>query len=104
MRYSDFKASLATAETSPPVGLTEALCALWHDARGDWEAAHKWVMDSESRAAAWVHAYLHRKEGDLANATYWYSRALQPVVEAPLEEEWEQIARALCELAESVGE
>ncbi|KXU35257.1 hypothetical protein AXK12_06040 [Cephaloticoccus capnophilus] len=101
MRYSDFKASLAAAD-SPPAALSAELRALWHDAKGDWEAAHKWVMHSESRAAAWVHAYLHRKEGDLANASYWYARALQPVVEAPLEEEWEQIARALCELVEEL--
>jgi len=102
MRFADFKHSLLHTHAEPPAGLSEALRALWHDARGDWAAAHEWAMRSESRAAAWVHAYLHRKEGDLSNAAYWYARALQPVIEAPLEEEWEQIARALCELAEEV--
>jgi len=102
MRYSEFKALLDAGADSSPVGLSEELRALWHDAKGDWEAAHKSVMHSESRAAAWVHAYLHRKEeGASLHVASWYARALQPVAEAPLEEEWEQIARALCEV---VGE
>jgi len=70
---SDFTASCAAAR--PPSGLGAALEALWWAAKGDWDKAHKIVMDEESADAAWVHAYLHRQEGDLPNAGYWYRTA-----------------------------
>ncbi len=80
---------------APPDGLTMPLRALWHDARGDWDRAHETVQDDESPAGAWVHAYLHRKEGDAGNARYWYARAGQPECHVPLGEEWQSITHAL---------
>ena len=92
---SDFRASLKGAapagEPAPP------LAALWWAAKGDWEKAHKLVQDDESADAAWVHAYLHRLEGDLSNAGYWYRRAGQAVAKDTLEAEWERIVTALIE-------
>ena len=69
--------------------------ALWHDARGDWDEAHRIAQDIDDRWGAWVHAYLHRKEGDVANAGYWYRRAGQPVATDSLDAEWDRIATAL---------
>jgi hypothetical protein len=79
----------------PPSGLAPPLESLWWAAKGDWEKAHKIVQDDESREAAWVHAYLHRVEGDLPNARYWYSTAGKPVAAGSLEAEWQAIAAAL---------
>lgn len=79
----------------PPEGLATPLLALWWDARGDWHRAHEAAQSGEDAQCAWVHAYLHRKEGDLANAGYWYRRAGQPMAQGPLEEEWTMIATAL---------
>lgn len=93
MSYDAFKASLT--QTSPPDGLSPSVQALWWDARGDWKRAHECAQEQEDKAGAWVHAYLHRKEGDLSNAGYWYRRARKPVATDPLEAEWETIARAL---------
>jgi hypothetical protein len=88
-----FQASLAAA--TPPAGLSAALEALWWDAKGDWGTAHQRAQASEDDAGSWVHAYLHRKEGDLSNAGYWYRRARRPVSAASLAEEWAAIASAL---------
>lgn len=82
-------------DAAPPAGLSAPLAALWWDARGDWDKAHACVQDENGPDAAWVHAYLHRKEGDLGNAGYWYRRAGRPVAQGPLGAEWEAIARAL---------
>ena len=90
---ADFKLSLADAK--PADGLTPPLAALWWAAKGDWDAAHKIVQDEDTPDAAWVHAYLHRVEGDLPNAGYWYRSAGQPVARAALEDEWSAIAAAL---------
>ena len=81
--------------TAPPSGLPPAIAALWHDAKGDWDAAHRVAQDVETADGAWVHAYLHRKEGDASNAAYWYRRAGRPMAKVSLEEEWGQIAAAL---------
>jgi hypothetical protein len=78
-----------------PPAQSLALQGLWHDMKGDWTRAHECAQDDHSAAGSWVHAYLHRKEGDLGNARYWYRQADQPVYTGPLEEEWEQIAEAL---------
>lgn len=78
-----------------PRNLSAPLRALWHDAAGNWDTAHRAVQDEDSPAAAWVHAYLHRKEGDVANAGYWYARAGKARFDGSLESEWEEIARAL---------
>jgi len=88
-----FRASLA--EAAPDTTLSPPLAALWWAAKGNWDAAHKIVMDEETKDAAWVHAYLHRVEGDLGNAGYWYRQAGQPVAKDSLEAEWERIVAAL---------
>jgi hypothetical protein len=92
MTFDEFKASLSS--TTPPAVPT-LLVALWHDARGDWDAAHRVAQDVDDRNGAWVHAYLHRKEGDLGNAGYWYGQAHQPAATDALEAEWERIVRML---------
>ena len=82
-------------EDQPPAGLGPALRALWHEARGEWGTAHRIVQAESDAGCAWVHAYLHRVEGDLGNAAYWYRRAGRPVSDAPLREEWRAIAAEL---------
>ena len=93
MDWPSFTASLD--DDAPPAGVSLAVQALWHDAQGDWDAAHRLAQQDEGRAGAWVHAYLHRKEGDLGNAAYWYRRAGRSPSQAPLDDEWKAIARAL---------
>jgi hypothetical protein len=85
----------STSQTQPPPALTAVLLALWHDKRGDWEAAHQTAQDIDSPDGAWIHAYLHRKEGDLANAAYWYRRAKKPECREDLDAEWADIVTAL---------
>jgi len=93
MDVAGFKASLS--DQSPPAGLGRAAQALWWDAKGDWAKAHGCAQEQNDQEGAWVHAYLHRKEGDAGNAGYWYRRAGKPAATMPLEAEWETIARAL---------
>ena len=90
---ADFKASLSGAAPAPD--LEPPLAALWWAAKGNWDAAHKLVQDEKTASAAWVHAYLHRVEGDLGNAGYWYRQASKPVATGSLETEWEQMVSAL---------
>lgn len=73
------------------VEFTGALLALWWDGHGDWEKAHEIAQDVPGADGAWVHAYLHRKEGDAGNAAYWYRRAGRVVAEGDLRREWEAI-------------
>jgi hypothetical protein len=80
---------------APPPDISAPLAALWWAAKGDWDQAHRIVQDESSREAAWVHAYLHRVEGDLGNAGYWYRQAGQPVATDSLEAEWQRIVDAL---------
>jgi hypothetical protein len=94
MTFDGFKATLSSG-AAPAV--TPLLLALWHDARGDWDGAHRLAQDVDDQSGAWVHAYLHRKEGDPGNAAYWYHRAGQPVPTDSLEAEWGRIAAALLE-------
>jgi hypothetical protein len=93
MTVEQFTSTLQDAQA--PSGVSPALSALWFDGRGDWNAAHETAQDIETPIGAWVHAYLHRKEGDEGNAAYWYSRASKPVCRLTLEEEWRQIVAAL---------
>ncbi len=95
MTFEDFKA--ATMTSRPPSGLPAPLLALWHDARGDWVAAHETAQAIETPLGSWIHAYLHRKEGDLANAGYWYRRAGQPEARDDLDAEWQRIAASALE-------
>jgi hypothetical protein len=85
----------ATLSAPTPPSVSKALQALWYDARGDWAKAHDMANDVDDDTGAWVHAYLHRKEGDLGNAGYWYRRASQPVATMSLENEWALIVTAL---------
>ena len=82
-------------DRAPPEHIAAPLAALWWAAKGDWDKAHAIVMDDSSREAAWVHAYLHRVEGDLPNARYWYGQAARAPATVPTEREWEEIAAAL---------
>ena len=86
---TEFKESLNLEK--PPGGLPAQLKSLWYDGKGDWHQAHARVDHLTDLASAWVHAYLHRKEGDLWNADYWYSKAHQIRPNLSLEEEWEQL-------------
>jgi hypothetical protein len=92
---AEFKASVSGAAPAP--GLDAPLVALWWAAKGGWDQAHKIVQDEETAEAAWVHAYLHRVEGDLGNAGYWYRQAAKPVATGSLENEWEQMVAKLLE-------
>jgi hypothetical protein len=93
MTLDEFRASVRAA--GPPQALSPPLEALWRDANGDWDRAHGVVMNAASADAAWVHAYLHRKEGDLDNARYGYRKAKKPEATGPFEAEWGAIAAAL---------
>jgi hypothetical protein len=94
MTIDELKASLH--EEIPPAGLPPLLQALWWDAKGNFDRAHEIAQDeSGGQEAAWVHAYLHRKEGDRENAGYWYRRAHQPSSEVSSDDEWRQIVTVL---------
>ena len=95
MTLEEFEKSIEIVES--PDGIRPELEALRVDARGDWKRAHEIVQAIDSARAAWVHAYLHRKEGDLGNASYWYSRAGKPTCNDDLKAEWKSIASSLLE-------
>jgi len=95
MNLSAFRDSLK--QPNPPTAIAGAVARLWWDARGDWTRAHESAQEDGSSAGAWVHAYLHRKEGDASDAAYWYQRAGKSVARGSFEEEWIQIATALLE-------
>jgi hypothetical protein len=93
MDVATFERTLS--DPAPPSGLPPALEALWYERRGDWTRAHDIAQDHEGEDAAWVHAYLHRREGDLSNAAYWYRRARKPVVRGDMDQEWRALVSAL---------
>jgi hypothetical protein len=93
MKFAEFKRSLT--KRTPPRDLSPALAALWWAASDQWDTAHRLVMDEGGVACARVHAYLHRAEGDIENARYWYRRAKVPEASGPLNVEWTAIARDL---------
>jgi hypothetical protein len=80
---------------TPPPGLPPLVEALWHERRGNWERAHEITQDLPGPDAAWVHAYLHRREGDQSNAAYWYRLAARPVMRGSLDDEWRSMVDAL---------
>ena len=88
MTVEEFRASDGTE-------FSGALLALWWDGKGDWEKAHTIAQDIPTREGSWVHAWLHRKEGDKGNARYWYNQARRPMPEYSLEKEWEEIVDEL---------
>ena len=87
--------SILALPSPPPDALGPAVQALWWAERGAWDTAHEHAQKDEGRDAAWVHAYLHRQEGDAGNAAYWYARAGKPVATGPLDAERRAIAAAL---------
>ena len=89
MTLQDFRSSLNKSQ--PPRDINQLLLALWFDAKGDWDASHNVAQDIHTNDGSWIHAYLHRKEGDAGNAAYWYSRAGKPICKVSLEQEWEQL-------------
>jgi hypothetical protein len=93
MTLDEFRKSLNSER--PPEDLTLSLAALWWDAKGDWTKAHESAQQDEGAAGAWVHAYLHRKEGDLSNAGYWYRQAGERQANVSLEKEWAEIVSSL---------
>ena len=93
MTPAAFKKTLAHAV--PPKAVAPALQALWWAKKGDWDSGHRVIMDEHGRDAAWVHAYLHRVEGDDGNARYWYTQARRGVARASLNVEWDEIVAAL---------
>lgn len=93
MTLQQFRDSL-TGE-HPPRELSPALAGLWWDAKGDWTRAHESAQQDEGKDGAWVHAYLHRKEGDASNSEYWYGRAGRTPSRISLDQEWAEITQAL---------
>lgn len=92
MTLSAFKETLTNQK--PPSSLSVYAEALWYDAKKDWQKAHTLIQDLPDKNAAWIHAYLHRKEGDIWNADYWYNKAGRKRPALSLDEEWEQIVTA----------
>jgi hypothetical protein len=93
MNIKQFRETLS--HHTPPQGLSLALAGLWWDAKGDWTKAHESAQEDEGPAGAWVHAYLHRREGDPSNAAYWYRRAGKSPATNSLEDEWTEIVGSL---------
>jgi hypothetical protein len=93
MNFEAFKDSLTGG--APPANSTAYLQSLWYDGKGDWEKAHTIIQDIPDKTASWIHAYLHRKEGDEWNANYWYSKAGKKMPGVSLDKEWEEIVKAL---------
>jgi len=94
MTFDEFLRSTQQADGLPS-HLSSALQALWYDKRDNWQQAHHLLGDAMDAESAWVHAYLHRKEGDLDNVRYWYNQAKQPECSTDIEQEWQQITQFL---------
>ena len=97
MTYEEFISSLASEQ--PPYKMPEILKALWYDGKDNWNESHNVAQDIDDKNGSWVHAYLHRKEGDISNARYWYTRAGKPESKVSLKEEWESLVRHFIERA-----
>lgn len=93
MTLQQFTDSLT--QSDPPKNITSALAAMWYDGKDDWEAAHNIAQDIPTSDGSWVHAYLHRKEGDQWNANYWYNRAGRTMPDLSLEAEWKSIVSSM---------
>jgi len=93
MYFDEFKASVNA--NYPPENIDKELKALWWAAKGNWEKAHRIVQAMNNTSAAWVHAYLHRREGDLSNASFWYTSAGRKMPTSSLVEEWDEIVKAI---------
>jgi len=93
MTLAEFKAACKSGNT--PTGISVELLALWYDSKGNWNRAHELVQETGGYTADWIHAYLHRKEGDNSNAAYWYRRVKKIMPQKSLEEEWNELAEYL---------
>lgn len=93
MTFEEFKSSID--QPAPPTNLSPELKGLWWDGKGDWNKSHETVQDLDTKEAAWIHAYLHHKEGDIWNADYWYSRAGRSRPRTSLDDEWRDIVKDL---------
>ncbi|PSO48113.1 MAG: hypothetical protein BRC33_10655 [Cyanobacteria bacterium SW_9_44_58] len=103
MTFEEFTSAIAQGKPCPN-SLPPALQGLWIDKQGDWDTAHQIVQNANDKDSAWVHAYLHREEGDIGNARFWYGRAGKPAGQGSLAQEWEQIAQELlAKVASEVG-
>jgi hypothetical protein len=89
MTVSEFRTSLS--QDVPPSQCSDLLQALWYDGKGDWERAHTIAQEIHTNKGSWIHAYLHRKEGDNGNASYWYHMAHKPFPTISLDQEWETL-------------
>jgi hypothetical protein len=94
MTTDQFNASLH--QDAPPSGISKQLIALWHDAKGDWQQAHDLVDGAPDQVSARIHAYLHRKEGDIWNADYWYSKSGEKRPQVGIDAEWDMLVERLC--------
>ena len=94
MDFEEFESSV-NDNNEPPADMSQELKALWYDAKGNWDKAHELCQGAGTRDGDWVHAYLHRVEGDMFNASHWYHRAGQPKFEGSLTDEWRFIAQEL---------
>lgn len=92
MHYDEFLRSISDDE--PPKNMSPLLKALWCDGKDDWEGSHNIAQEIHDKNGSWIHAYLHRKEGDLFNARYWYSKAAKSEPQFSLKEEWEMLVKA----------
>jgi hypothetical protein len=92
MTYNEFITTLEA--TQPPQNISPLLKALWYDGKDDWEMSHNIAQDINDKNGSWVHAYLHRKEGDISNARYWYSMAGKSEPRVSLKVEWESLVKA----------
>ncbi len=99
MTYKEYSASLAN--DNPPRELNELLTSLWYERKGDWGRSHEIAQSIGGKDTAWIHAYLHRKEGDIGNAGYWYSMAGRTLpINKTFEEEWKEIVMELLDTAD----
>lgn len=89
MTITEFEKTLS--HDSPPENINPLLAALWHERKGDWEAAHNIAQDINTSDGSWIHAYLHRVEGDRGNASYWYHRAGKPFPQVAVADEWRSL-------------
>lgn len=101
MNFTEFSQSLS-ADT-PPEGISVYLQSLWYDGKNDWEKAHNIIQDVNDKTAAWIHAYLHRKEGDIFNANYWYNRASRRMPGYNVAQEWKEIIQELTTATGSIS-
>ena len=93
MQLDEFMQSIK--EETPPEGLSEPLQAMWHARKGNWDKAHNIAQSISTELGSWIHAYLHRVEGDLSNAGYWYRKGNQPPHTGSTEMEADDIVNSI---------